>query len=524
MRPLAACLAPALALLRRAAPPPDPYSYAHHGQNWNMGMCATRSRQSPINFGEFEAPWTCAPIAADVPPPLTPRHPCDSGPLHYSYEAVGGPIDGEPVHSAHAVAMSVAGSGVGGIWVDRVYHTLETLVVHAHGEHEFRGQTRALELHLMHTGKDRLGRMAAVAVTFEHPAVSGTDRFDVFDGPPTPGDAGHNAALQALLDRFDASNGAVPIVPLLNAALRGGTFFRYSGSLTVPPCTDTVEWFVRREPLEVSFRQAEALRRRDPSARVSFVGGGRLEASLVPAAGFPLHSAPAPALRRPLWHPSNLLLPLRLAWALARALAHLARARPAVVVGTGGYQAFPTCLAAALLRVPVALVEPNAAPGVANRALSHVADECFTAFPETARRLSRRARVTLSGCPVRRAVADVGALRARQPGGSARAAKVLVVGGSLGAPRLTEAAVGAVRLLGGSKLVLPSLKGEREWLVQVRAGGAGWTRARWGRRGAPRGARDGTVPARPPARRRGGAGRRRPGQRWRRRGRRRGCR
>lgn len=47
---------------------------------------------------------------------------------------------------------------------------------------------------------------------------------------------------------------------LLSPLLAGGTFFEYQGSLTEPPCTETVTWLVRRDPLKVMPAQSAALR------------------------------------------------------------------------------------------------------------------------------------------------------------------------------------------------------------------------------------------------------------------------
>lgn len=121
-------------------------------------------------------------------------------------------------------------------------------------------------------------------------------------------------------------------------------------------------------------------------------------------------------------------------------------------MGTGGYQSVPVCLAAALLRIPVAVLEPNAAPGLANRLLAPLCAAAFVGFPES-RALLRARRAVVSGCPVRRAVAAAGEERGKRERGGTRErrrgerTRVLVVGGSLGAAVLTEAAVGAAEIM-----------------------------------------------------------------------------
>lgn len=45
----------------------------------------------------------------------------------------------------------------------------------------------------------------------------------------------------------------------LNALLEGGTFVEYEGSFTVPPCSETITWFVKREPIMASDSEVRIL-------------------------------------------------------------------------------------------------------------------------------------------------------------------------------------------------------------------------------------------------------------------------
>jgi len=133
--------------------------------------------------------------------------------------------------------------------------------------------------------------------------------------------------------------------------------------------------------------------------------------------------------------------------ALVAAVVLVARRRPAVVVAMGGYASVASALAAAALRVPVVLVNVDVVPGAANRLVSRVATACAVGYPGTPLR-----RAVVTGVPVGEAVA-----RAARPGPAERAAAraalevppdravVAVVGGSLGARRLNEAAIDLAR-------------------------------------------------------------------------------
>jgi UDP-N-acetylglucosamine--N-acetylmuramyl-(pentapeptide) pyrophosphoryl-undecaprenol N-acetylglucosamine transferase len=190
---------------------------------------------------------------------------------------------------------------------------------------------------------------------------------------------------------------------------------------------------------------ADALRA--DGAEVTFIGGARAEAELVPAAGFPLHTIAVQGLSR-----SN---PLRALRALALAAAALPRARsllkqlaPDAVMGGGGYVAGPVGLAALTLRIPLVLTEADSRLGLTNRMLAPFARRVCLAFPDPTR-TGPRYRVT--GRPVPASGSDRGAARERlgiPPGETC----VLVFGGSLGARSINLAALqayssGAFRVL-----------------------------------------------------------------------------
>ncbi len=179
---------------------------------------------------------------------------------------------------------------------------------------------------------------------------------------------------------------------------------------------------------------ADALRAR--GAQVTFIGGERAEAELVPAAGYPLHTIAVAGLDR-----AN---PLRAARALALALKAFVRARallgelaPDAVMGGGGYVSGPVGLAALSRRVPLVLTEADSHLGLTNRVLARFARRVCLAFAIEGRE-GRRYRVT--GRPIPPPHEDRAGARARlgiEPGETC----VLVFGGSLGARSINLAAI-----------------------------------------------------------------------------------
>jgi UDP-N-acetylglucosamine--N-acetylmuramyl-(pentapeptide) pyrophosphoryl-undecaprenol N-acetylglucosamine transferase len=164
-----------------------------------------------------------------------------------------------------------------------------------------------------------------------------------------------------------------------------------------------------------------------------FVGTrGGLEAKLVPAAGFPIEWVEIGGLNR-----VSVMRALRTmrqlpASTLAMSAA-LGRWRPAAVFSMGGYVAGPVMLAAWLRRIPMALMEPNAIPGMTNRWMGRVAKCALVNFAETAAYFPP-GRAEVTGVPVR---PEFFAIPPKPRGPKL---VVLITGGSQGSRTLNQAA------------------------------------------------------------------------------------
>jgi UDP-N-acetylglucosamine--N-acetylmuramyl-(pentapeptide) pyrophosphoryl-undecaprenol N-acetylglucosamine transferase len=134
------------------------------------------------------------------------------------------------------------------------------------------------------------------------------------------------------------------------------------------------------------------------------------------------------------------LLPLRLLRAFWQSLRALRRHKPVVVVGLGGYVAFPGAMMAALLGRPLLIHEANAVAGLTNRVLAHLADATLVAFPKAL------PRAMVCPTPVRRDIAAIAAPAQRYAERIGRL-RMLVVGGSLGAQALNDVVPAALARL-----------------------------------------------------------------------------
>ena len=196
----------------------------------------------------------------------------------------------------------------------------------------------------------------------------------------------------------------------------------------------------------------------------SFIGSpGGLEADIVPRSGLPFHAVTSGGVRGKSL-PVRLRSLLRSGRGVLAAYRLLGRLRPQVVLSSGGYAALPVTVAARLRRIPLALIEPNATPGLANRVAMRYAACILVAYEAARDRLPEelRRRAVVTGVPVRPG-REISRHEARAALGVAQGDLLIAVtGGSQGAHALNEAVCGLGPLLGPGEQVLLAT-GRREY-------------------------------------------------------------
>jgi carbonic anhydrase len=105
---------------------------------------------------------------------------------------------------------------------------------HAPSEHTINGDLYEAELHLVHTND--VGETAVIGVLL-YSSPAGLPIFDTImtNAPKSPGEI----ELPEDVNVFD-------LLPLHKS------FYRYAGSLTTPPCTEGVHWFVMQDPVPIT--------------------------------------------------------------------------------------------------------------------------------------------------------------------------------------------------------------------------------------------------------------------------------
>lgn len=178
--------------------------------------------------------------------------------------------------------------------------------------------------------------------------------------------------------------------------------------------------------------------RRDAGTRVLFVGAARgLESKVLAHEGFELVLIDArPVMGKGIVGSIAGLcaMPVTL-WQCLRILRYR-NAR--LVIGVGGYTSPMMVLAAALAGVTRVILEPNASPGLANKAVGPFAQRVFLAFDSAASSFNAR-KVRVVGTPIRKDFLT--AVQSESAALHGKGSRVLIFGGSQGAKAINSAVI-----------------------------------------------------------------------------------
>jgi UDP-N-acetylglucosamine--N-acetylmuramyl-(pentapeptide) pyrophosphoryl-undecaprenol N-acetylglucosamine transferase len=177
----------------------------------------------------------------------------------------------------------------------------------------------------------------------------------------------------------------------------------------------------------------------DPATKVLFVGTSRgLESKVLAHEGFELVLIGAKPVMGmgPLGMVKGLCAMPTSLWQCLRILR---RRNVRLVIGVGGYTSPMMVMAAALGGVARVILEPNANPGMANKAVGPFAQRVFLAF-ESAATSFDPAKVRVVGTPIRKEFWEL-AQPEREPPREPGSQRLLIFGGSQGAKAINDAVI-----------------------------------------------------------------------------------
>lgn len=210
-------------------------------------------KTGPENWGSLSQDFaTCklgqqqAPI--DIPSKSTAKA---TTPIKTSYKASSGEI----INNGHTIQVALPDAGGANLsGID--YHFLQ-MHFHTPGEEKVDGQSFPFNAHLVHKSAD--GKLAVIGVFMK--------------------EGSENATLKEIFNQMPSKEGKVPLKGKLDPASllpKSLAYYSYAGSLTTPPCSEGVTFYILKTPVEMSKAQLEQFRKLYPmNARPTFPLNGR---------------------------------------------------------------------------------------------------------------------------------------------------------------------------------------------------------------------------------------------------------
>ena len=194
------------------------YEGKHGAEHWSslsskFSTCQSGVNQSPINIS--------GAIEASLPA------------LDINYQAGKATV----INNGHTIQANVADGST--FTNDSGSFDLKQFHFHAPSENTIDGKSFPMEVHFVHA--DAQGRLAVIGVMFEQGQENKT-LAKLWSKMPK--NSGGKQDLSGLLNSKD-------LMPV------SSDYFRFNGSLTTPPCSEGVRWFVLKDPISASKTQIE---------------------------------------------------------------------------------------------------------------------------------------------------------------------------------------------------------------------------------------------------------------------------
>ncbi len=188
---------------------------------------------------------------------------------------------------------------------------------------------------------------------------------------------------------------------------------------------------------------AGRLRELMPDCEILFIGAeGKMEMELVPREGYKIEPLKITNISRghsleAIIHNLDTLKNVAVSTREAKRI--MREFKPDVVIGTGGYVCYPVLMAASELKIPTAVHESNAVPGLTTKLLAEHVDKVLVGFEESRGAYHHPEKVEVTGTPVRGEFAAYSkALAKRELGLDPDEPLVVSVWGSLGAAHMNK--------------------------------------------------------------------------------------
>jgi carbonic anhydrase len=192
---------------------------------------------SPVHWGEFDAKFaTCKDGKMQSPINIIPTKDENLAPLDINYTSKAKSI----INNGHSIQVNIEDGST--LKVDGKVYKLKQFHFHVPSENNIKGDVFPLEAHFVHVSDD--GKIAVIGVMFKEGEENPTLK-----------------KIWANLDKLkvgEAIECKADIADIKSLLPQKSQYYSFKGSLTTPPCTEGVNWFVYKDPLSVSKEQVNS--------------------------------------------------------------------------------------------------------------------------------------------------------------------------------------------------------------------------------------------------------------------------
>ena len=210
------------------------YGNEHKGTHWGYS-----GEIGPSNWGKLDKKFhMCSEGKVQSPIDVKATKDVDLAPLDIKYTKGSKNI----VNNGHAVQVNMQDGNK--FIIDGKEYDLKQFHFHTPSENHINGKSFPMEAHFVHATKD--GNLAVIAVVFKE-----GDANPAFEKIVKSFPIGENKEKELALSKDDVNS----ILP------SNKDYYKFMGSLTTPPCSENVKWFVIKTPQNVSKEQIEAMQK-----------------------------------------------------------------------------------------------------------------------------------------------------------------------------------------------------------------------------------------------------------------------
>lgn len=204
-----------------------PQASKAHGAHWGY-----KGKEGPEHWGDLSKDYvTCKTGEQQTPINIRNGITAVIPPIIFNYKSAALAV----LNNGHTIQVQRPGGSY--IWVGNHRYDLAQFHFHSPSENVVNGMPYPLEMHLVH--KDAHGNLAVVGVLFKEGEENQALKKVWNIMPKRANDTKHATVALSASDLLPDDK----------------SYYHFMGSLTTPPCSEGVSWYMLRAPLELSRRQ-----------------------------------------------------------------------------------------------------------------------------------------------------------------------------------------------------------------------------------------------------------------------------